>query len=288
MTDIPAGFLGFRGDPKWRDMSEFLVHFTSRESLLSILSAGEVEGRKQFGWFRTDTPTQHLRMSACFSEVPIDQIDRLAARRGRYGIGFRRSFVQSKGGGRVWYAEEPQRALVFDSFNHIYRTDTDRTNPLWKLTPFIDDVSPAYDFTWEREWRVPGGLSFELSDVAFLVRPRVSGAGNEFLEHPTPGVPLLTSEAMDFWEEAFEALGGPEDRYVAAVLEKFADPNLYLMWDSEDHDYFWTTVRYSSEDAVEWTHGSDLDYDAIEKVVERLDAISPYWVRIEQFEQDMS
>jgi len=171
-------------------------------------------------------------MSACFSEVPIDQIDRLAARRGRYGIGFRRSFVQSKGGGRVWYAEEPQRSLVFDSFNHIYRTDTARTNPLRKLTPFIDDVSPAYDFTWEREWRVPGGLSFELSDVAFLVRPRVSGAGNEFLEHPTPGVPLLTSEAMDFWEEAFEALGGPEDRYVAAVLEKFADPNIYLMWSS--------------------------------------------------------
>ncbi|SMQ71901.1 hypothetical protein [Agreia sp. VKM Ac-1783] len=288
MTDVPGGLLGFRGDPKWRDMSDYLVHFTSRESLLSILNDLRIEGRNQFGWFRTDNATANLRMSACFSEVPIDQIDRLAARRGRYGIGFRRTFVQSKGGGRVWYAEELQRELLFDAFKHIYRTDPARINPLWKLTPFFDGISPAYDFAWEREWRVPGGLSFELSQVAFLVRPRVSDAGNEFLEHPAPCVPLLTSEAMEFWEEAFEALGGPEDKYVAAVLEKFADPNNHLAWDSEERDYFWTTVRYSAEDAVEWVHGSDLNADALETVINRLNEISPYWVRIEQFEIDMT
>jgi hypothetical protein len=48
------------------------------------------------------------------------------------------------------------------------------------------------------------------------------------------------------------------------------------------------TTRYSSEDAAEWALGSDLDYDALETVINRLDAISPYWVRIEQFEMDMS
>ena len=113
------------------------------------------EARKEFGWFRSDTATSALRMSACFSEIPVDQIDRLANRRGRYGIGFKRSFVQAAGGGRVWYAEEPQRTLTFDAFNYFWRTDPTRSNPLWKLTPFIDDVTAGYDFTWEREWRVP-------------------------------------------------------------------------------------------------------------------------------------
>jgi hypothetical protein len=85
--------LGFRGDPKWRDMSDYLVHFTTQESLHSILSDGHLEARNEFGWFRSDSATSGLRVSACLSEVPIDQVDRLAARRGRYGIGFRALFM---------------------------------------------------------------------------------------------------------------------------------------------------------------------------------------------------
>jgi len=277
---VPRNLLGYRGDPKWRDMSDYLVHFTNRDALLSILSDLKIEARKEFGWFRSDAATSALRLSACFSEIPVDQIDRLANRRGRYGIGFKRTFVQAAGGGRVWYAEDPQRRLTFEAFDHFWRTDTTRVNPLWKLTPFIDDVTPGYDFTWEREWRVPGGLPFQLHDVAFLIRPGGAG-GMDISEHPAPGVPLLSSEAVEFWDEAFQALGGPEDRYVDAFLREFADPINYLTWDSEEQDYFWDRTKYSSGDAVDLLF-DDLDDDAAEALLARLDQISMYWVKVHE------
>lgn len=280
---VPNNLLGYRGDPKWRDMSDYLVHFTNRDALLGILNDLKVEARKEFGWFRSDTATSALRMSACFSEIPVDQIDRLANRRGRYGIGFKRSFVQAAGGGRVWYAEEPQRTLTFDAFNYFWRTDPTRSNPLWKLTPFIDDVTAGYDFTWEREWRVPGGLPFALEDVAFLIRPGNTGASDVF-EHPAPGIPLLSSEAVEFWDEAFHALGGPEDRYVDKFLQHFSDPINHLSWDSEEQDYFWIVEEYSSDSAVDWLF-NDLDDEATESLVNRLDDISMHWVRLEELEE---
>src|SRR6185312_14798644 len=158
---VPNDLLGYKGDPKWRDMSDYLVHFTSESNLLSILHDGEVKPLTHGGWAMNDASTRHLQMSACFSEIPIDVIDRLTKRRGHYGIGFRRDFVRQKGGGRLWYAEEPQRTMVFNTFQSIWHTDTARTSPLWKLLPFFDSVTPGHDFTWEREWRVPGGVTFE-------------------------------------------------------------------------------------------------------------------------------
>lgn len=45
----------------------------------------------------------------------------------------------------------------------------DFASPWWRATPFIDMVSPrrSYEFEWEREWRVPGGLRFSFADIAF-------------------------------------------------------------------------------------------------------------------------
>jgi hypothetical protein len=279
---IPNDLLGYRGDPKWRDMSDYLVHFTSRDALLSILNDRKIEARREFGWFRSDAPTSHLRMSACFSEIPIDQIDRLANRRGRYGIAFKRSFVQAAGGGRVWYAEEPQRTLVFNAYSYIYRADPTRVNPLWRLSPFFDDVTAAYDFTWEREWRAPGGLPFSLADVAFLIRPAGVG-GSEVFEHPAPGVPLLSSEAAEFWNEAFYALGGPEDRNVDEFLKMFGNPIDYLNWDSEDQDYFWVVDKWNTRDAIA-DYLDDLGDHAAEALASRLDEISDSWVLLEDIE----
>lgn len=277
---IPSSLLGYRGDPKWRDMSDYLVHFTSRDSILSILNDGRVEARNEFGWFRSDTATRPLRISACFSEVPVDQIDRLAARRGRYGIGFKRSFVQSKGGARVWYAEEPQRTHLFQAFGAVRAIDPTRIHALWKLTPFIDDVTAAYDFTWEREWRLPGGLQFERSDVAFLIVP--GAGGSAVSENPAPGVPLLSAESAEYWSDAFRMLGGPEDMWVDEFLTAFTDPTNHLTWDKEEGDFFWIWRKWSTEEAVDEIFSSTLDYDAIVALNDRLNGIAPEWLRVSE------
>lgn len=282
---VPADLLGYRGDPKWRDMSDFLVHFTAQASLLSILHDGMIEAREQFGWFRTDAATTHLRMSACFSEVPIDQIERLAARRGHFGIGFRREFVKASGGGRVWYAEDPQRTLVFNVFNGIYRTDPARVDPAWLLTPFIDDVTPGYDFTWEREWRVPGGLPFTLADVQFLVIPR--GSDKAIYRNPAPGIPLLSSDGMEFWQEAFAELGDSEDKFVDEFLKHFVDPINYLYWDDEDADWAWGTYEnWDTRTALAELFTGELDDDAMEELAQRLDQVSPEWLSVRELDED--
>ncbi|MEV8174960.1 hypothetical protein [Microbacterium sp. NPDC079176] len=280
---IPEDMVGFRGDPKWRDMSDYLVHFTKRDALLNILDAGHVEARNQFGWGRNDGATSHLRMSTCLSEVPVDQIERIASRRGHYGIGFRRDFIQSLGGARVWYAEEPQRTLLFETFGPLYRTDTARENGLWKLTPFIDDVTPGYDFTWEREWRVPGGVRFDLSDVQFLVLPR--GEDKELFRNPAPDVPLLSPQGMEFWTDAWNALGNDQDRYVDRFLRVYANPSDYLTWDHEDYDYQWPVEGQDSAEAVEDVFDTELDYDAKAELAARLDGISAMWLNIRAFEE---
>lgn len=281
---IPEDMVGFRGDPKWRDMSDYLVHFTDRDALLSIMDSGHIEARNQFGWGRRDAATAPLRMSACLSEVPIDQIERIARRRGHYGIGFRRDFIQSLGGARVWYAEEPQRTLLFDTFRPLYGTDADRENGLWKLTPFIDDVRPGYDFTWEREWRVPGGVRFDLADVQFLMLPR--GEDKELFRNPAPGVPLLSPQGMEFWRDAWEALGNDQDRYVDRFLRIYANPSDYLTWDHEDYDYYWPVEGQTSAEAVEDVFDAELNYEAKEELAARLDGISGgMWLKISAFEE---
>jgi hypothetical protein len=45
--------LGYRGNPAWRDMSEYVVHFCgTRQALVAILTSGAIEGRTPFGWAR--------------------------------------------------------------------------------------------------------------------------------------------------------------------------------------------------------------------------------------------
>lgn len=280
---VRSDLLGFRGDPKWRDMSDYLVHFTGIDALYSIVDDGHLEARKEFGWFRSDSATSAIRVSACLSEVPIEQIDRLAARRGRYGIGFRRDFVQSKGGARVWYAEEPQTSHLFKAFEEIRNSDPSRSHAMWKLTPFIDSVSAAYDFTWEREWRVPGGLKFNRADVAFLIIPGTSGPS--VYENPAPGTPLLSAEGVDFWNDAFQALGGPEDKWVDEFLTHFTDPMNHLSWDKEEDSYYWIWEKWSTEKAVN-TLFSNLDYDAEESLINRLNSISSDWLKVSEMVND--
>ena len=273
---IPDKFLGPQKDPKWRDMSDYLVHFTnSADSLLSILYAQEVESRSAFGWARKDRKTREMHMSACFSEVPVDQLDRLVKRHGAFGIAFRRDYVLSRKGQRVWYLQQQDlQNDLYKAFNSLYKSDESRQNPLWRLSPYIDRVMPGYDFDWEREWRVVGGLTFDLSDVEFLILP--VGSAQEVFEHPAPGVRTLPSNAVDFWANVVQVLGDDVDAYVDEFLLSFMDPVNFLPWDNGG--YVWLIEGYSTEDLLDQVFEGRLPDELRSALANRLNEIAPTWL----------
>jgi hypothetical protein len=212
--------LGYRGNADWRDMSEYVVHFTKGadgsngyDTLLRILWTGAIEARSVFGMARNMVYVAHTQAAACFSEIPLEYLDRLTNRREScYGLAFRKEFVIASGGGPVWYVEHPSllggwvEAVKDTALNPSFVPD----HPVWRITPFIErpgDYNGAtYRFEWEREWRVPGGLCFTPDRVAFLFLPES--------DHQA---------AYGFFHDAYEQNTGP------AYFCPYIDPG----WDAE-------------------------------------------------------
>lgn len=200
---------GYRGHADWRDMSEYVVHFakdvpdgkSAYDTMISILYSGKLEARTRFGAIRWSDALGDSQESACFSEIPLDRLDRLVQRRSRYGIGFHQDFLIESGGGRVWYLndESRQAASIRKLIAQKVGPPMDVDSPLWDLTPFIDfpgSYGPfEYRFEWEREWRVPGGLAFSPDQVAFLFIPSE-----------------LHAQARRFFNEVEEGHTGPSYR----------------------------------------------------------------------------
>jgi hypothetical protein len=212
---------GYRGNPDWRDMSEYAVHFTRPAALtdaywvmITILSEGRINAGGPIGAAKNLTALGDSQKSSCFSEIPLDLLARLIERRSLYGIGFRQDFLVDHGGARVWYLDKDGPAA--GSFQEVVRVamvgGVEPEDPIWTITPFVDfpgDYLGAhgptqYRFEWEREWRVPGGLTFGPDDVAFLFIPET-----------------LHGAARSFFEDALEENSGP------AYLCPYVDPT----WD---------------------------------------------------------
>ncbi|AGC43968.1 hypothetical protein MYSTI_02652 [Myxococcus stipitatus DSM 14675] len=180
--------LGYQTHSQWRDMSDFVVHFTkpgppfrdAYQNMMNILGTRTlIPGAQGFGLARKEPQVAERHRAVCFSEIPFDQLARLVHRRSLYGIGFRKSFILSQGGGPVWYVQyaSPAHLALKHQVDEALATSDSRAHPLWSMTPFVDiqgDSSNApyqYRFDWEREWRVPGLLRFTEYDVAVLFLP---------------------------------------------------------------------------------------------------------------------
>ncbi len=152
-------------------MSDWLVHFTkTQDNLQSIIKSLAVEASGPFGRAKDFEKVRESQKSACLSEIPLDHLQRLYRQHGRWGIGFRKDFVTAAGGGRVWHVQrdsELDRAL----FGVYGEQMSDTVSGFWQLTPFMDTLGPNYNFDWEREWRVPGGLAFTEDEIGFVVTP---------------------------------------------------------------------------------------------------------------------
>jgi hypothetical protein len=175
--------LGYRNNPDWRDMSEYVVHFTkdgeqsAYDQMLSILGSRRLKAGGPFGAARGLGGPTFTQQAVCFSEIPLDRLDRLVERRSRYGVGFSQATLLEAGGGRVWYVDRDSAAA--DAI-HALRSEKvgppmDTDSHFWRITPFIDFPGEyggtQYRFEWEREWRVPGDFTFDVQDVAFLFIP---------------------------------------------------------------------------------------------------------------------
>jgi hypothetical protein len=169
-------------------MSEHVVHMAkgrntheAYDNIIGILGSRKIEARKPFGIARNAAPDPSSQCAACFSEIPVERLDRLAARRipgypdGWHGIGFSKAMVIKRGGGPVLYAYfgTPHEIAVRELIQQAQISQMPN-DPIWRLTPLIDvpgAYKSQYYFEWEREWRHVGDFSFDISDVAFLVMP---------------------------------------------------------------------------------------------------------------------
>jgi hypothetical protein len=184
---------GMRFHPNHRqlsDQSDFAVHLTqdggqsgAGDNFVSILRDKRLEARNKFGLGR------HLELcgkSACFTETPIQELKRIAARKSDYGLGFHKITVTLRGGGPVFYAY----GECGDAMSELMElAKSSPENPIWRVAPFIEQPNAEVGFEWEREWRVPGNFNFEPSDVRFLIAPEA--------EHPDIKEYLANLEAEE-------------------------------------------------------------------------------------------
>ena len=150
------------------DVSPYLAHFTSQKfpkgyknkenptnkfmystpekRLISILTGKKI--------FASQVPWVGNHKAVCLTECPWTSLITHTEQYSSYGIGFKKEFVFSKGGGPVYYVRA-------DMFN----------NQKWDPTVLPTAKITKCDYTHEREWRVAADLDFEYSDIDFVVLP---------------------------------------------------------------------------------------------------------------------
>lgn len=171
--------LGYGGHPHWRDMSEYLVHLTDTlDALTSILRDQTVHARSAYGAIRNHEVLGPGQRVVCMSEIPLDHLDRLADKHGRFGLAFTKRELTPRGAVPVWYLERegPLQQRLFELVRRsAYWTQPDPDDFLWEVTPFIDYPGiygdREYKWEWEREWRMRGDLAFALPTLPFLFAP---------------------------------------------------------------------------------------------------------------------
>jgi len=204
----------------WDDFSEFVTHFTKPtparseyDNQLGICGSCRLEAQNPFGIARHSAPDTDAQKTVCFSEVPLHQLDRIANRRSRYGIGFTKQFAKSLGTQPIWYVEKDgaQHDAINDLMAKAHRASSPANEPIWQLTPFIDVPGDyptgTYRFEWEREWRCVGDFKFAEDDVAFLVIP-------EELHVPawnSSGMLVMNTLAHSMAARTLTALGMPSE-----------------------------------------------------------------------------
>jgi len=174
------------------DFSDYLVHFTKdavplgatgSENLASIGKLTAVQRLTKMLSTNTIDATPMpwtSKPAVCFTECTWGSLLDHSKRYSPFGIGFTKAFLFATGGAPAiylrpdfldWQMSHTQPKQAFDE-------------RLWSfVTPFAPTYAPpakkklkswekfpkGLDFAHEREWRVPHGLTYKYSDVAFVI-----------------------------------------------------------------------------------------------------------------------
>jgi hypothetical protein len=217
---------------EWHDMSNFVVHFVSPHEpksaydvVMSILWERTLRAFNPFGIARHIAPDPRTQYAVCLSEVPLHLLARLADRRSSYGLGFTKQIILERGGGPIWYVENesPSYRAIEVMIDAALAADDPASESIWSITPFIDAPGDypggSYRFEWEREWRHVGDLSFETSNVEFLIVPEE-----------------LHDVAQGFFYQAWEENLGPA--YFCPIIDPYWNLDR-VRATFENHDYSW-------------------------------------------------
>lgn len=139
---------------------------TAKERLFSILENRNI--------FSSNMPWTNLP-SICFTECPWSSLLAHTKNYSPFGIGFTKEFIFKNGGAPALY----MRANLFKKISKKKPRFKKDEKEIWT---FVTPFAPIYgkynvkrclgkyvDYTHEREWRVPQNLSFEYSDIAFVI-----------------------------------------------------------------------------------------------------------------------
>ena len=171
-----------------RDYSELLVHLTRAqdgktavEVLVEILKSYKVKAFRAHCLFNDKVEKlpavgNHRFNVACFSECPLAFVrDIVVPVEGRkvqletYGVFVTKEVVKADRGNPVLYINWP----ATDKFHEMW--DLLEEGEEWRIMndimPFVSLIGDKYDFHWEREWRVPGGLTITPAQVPFILCP---------------------------------------------------------------------------------------------------------------------
>jgi hypothetical protein len=161
------------------DLSTFLVHLTrhtagrtAKERLENIILSGSITAASPFGHAVRKMNRQGLNTDSqkcvCFTETPLEHVSLLTVPiKGRqvefqpYGVVISKKQGRDCGVNPVWYLDiTPGHHWLTNPLDQMVDTavSNGQTDPLFGLTPFIEQFGLGKDFSWEREWRTTGSF----------------------------------------------------------------------------------------------------------------------------------
>jgi hypothetical protein len=187
------------------DFSDYVVHFSKDEAPITIKDETEsdiisITPKSAFDRIKNIIQNKKIystrmpwtnKKAICFTECTWSSLLAHSKHYSKYGIGFHKSFVFSRGGGPAIYiapglmehqktfaqhqAGDPDsKAQPFADTLYAFMTpfcpyyaSKDYKEKYWKDS--TGKPKKAIDYSHEREWRIPHDLDFDLSSVAFVI-----------------------------------------------------------------------------------------------------------------------
>lgn len=196
------------------DMSPYLFHLTTKDSLINIL-----EHQKLILIIpRGANKEKHPYKMVCFTESPPFALDffryRWSDRKDRinleYGLGFSKETMVHKGVYPTVYLDESLFSYVKDLKKRVDGSQKSTNEMKKEMELLIAQISPLFEnadlrgYTWEREWRCTRGdsLEFDYVDIRYICCPRAEQeAIRKIIEDSNEVEAIQHIQFLENWQE---------------------------------------------------------------------------------------